>query len=67
MRRNIQNSIENIISEKFISGEFVDKPGKIIVKSKSDSFVFSQTIKGTSKTKSKKNTAKNTAKKSASV
>ena len=43
LRRNIQNLIENPISERFISGKFFDKPGKIIVQAKKGIFVFSQT------------------------
>ena len=44
LRRNIQNLIENIISEKFISGKFIDKPGKITVTSKNSKFIFSQNL-----------------------
>ena len=44
LRRNIQNLIENIISEKFISGKFVDQPGKITVTAKNNKFMFTQTL-----------------------
>lgn len=44
LRRNIQNLIENIISEKFISGKFIDSPGKITVTAKNDKFIFTQKI-----------------------
>jgi len=68
LRRNIQNSIENIISEKFISGEFVDKEAKIIVKSKNNTFVFNQIIKKEPKNSSlNKKPTKKTAKKSVSL
>ncbi len=44
LRRNIQNLIENIISEKFISGKFMDEPGKITVTAKNNKFIFIQKI-----------------------
>ena len=44
LRRNIQNLIENIISEKFISGKFLDKPGKITVTAKNNQFTFNQAL-----------------------
>ena len=44
LRRNIQNLIENIISEKFISGKFVDQPGKIMVTAKNNKFIFTQKL-----------------------
>ena len=66
LRRNIQNLIENTISEKFISGKFIDQPGKIIVTAKKGQFIFSQKIdKPKIQKKSKAN--KKTAKKSVSI
>ena len=68
LRRNIQNLIENEISEKFISGDFTDSPGKITVTAKKNLFVFTQTftkISIQSKATNKK-PAKKTAKKSVS-
>tara|TARA_Y100001970_G_scaffold88711_1_gene111992 strand:+ start:4691 stop:7153 length:2463 start_codon:yes stop_codon:yes gene_type:complete len=44
LRRNIQNLVENIISEKFISGKFADKAGKVIVTAKNGKFKFSQKL-----------------------
>lgn len=66
LRRNIQNLIENIISEKFISGKFIDKPGKITVTAKNGKLIFAQkSVKDKPKNSSKK--TKKTAKKSVSV
>ena len=62
LRRNIQNSIENVISEMFISGKFLDKPGTISVKALKGSFVFSQSLEKPKKiTKNKKKPAKKSA------
>ena len=59
LRRNIQNSIENVISEMFIAGKFTDQPGTISVKASKGSFIFSQSLDAKKKTnKNKKNTAK---------
>jgi len=66
LRRNIQNLIENIISEKFISGKFIDKPGKITVTSKNSKFIFSQKII-IDDPKVLPNKIKNTDKKSVSI
>ena len=44
LRRNIQNLVENIISEKFISGKFIDKPGKVLVTAKNGKFKFNQKL-----------------------
>ena len=62
LRRNIQNLIENPISEMFISGKFKDVDATINVKASKGNFVFSQSFNKT--IKKKKNTAKNTVKKS---
>ena len=62
LRRNIQNLIENPISEMFISGKFKDIDATINVKASKGNFVFSQSFNKA--IKKKKNTAKNTAKKS---
>ena len=67
LRRNIQNLIENVISEKFISGEFIDKPAKIIVKSKNGFFIFNQIIKKIEKAKKTLQKRKKPAKKSVSM
>jgi len=61
LRRNVQNLIENTISEMFISGKFKDKPGTISIKASKGSFVFSQSL---DETKTKINKNKKTAKKS---
>ena len=55
LRRNIQNLIENSISEMFISGEFLDEAGTISVKASKGSFIFSQTLDKSKKTTKKKN------------
>ncbi len=65
LRRNIQNLIENIISEKFISGKFIDSPGKITVTAKYDKFIFTQKLNTTQPLISDKKTKK-TDKKSVS-
>ena len=57
LRRNIQNLIENVISEKFISGKFKDQPGKILVSAKKGMFQFNQKLNSViPKIPSKKNT-----------
>ena len=57
LRRNIQNLIENVISEKFISGKFKDQPGKILVSAKKGMFQFNQKLNSViPKISSKKNT-----------
>ena len=44
LRRNIQNLIENAISEKFISGEFIESDGKILVDGKNGNLIFTQEL-----------------------
>jgi len=60
LRRNIQNLIENPISEMFICGDFVDLPGTINVKASKSSFKFSQSLDkvATQKKQTKTKTAK---------
>tara|TARA_Y100001980_G_scaffold46271_1_gene29481 strand:+ start:2268 stop:4736 length:2469 start_codon:yes stop_codon:yes gene_type:complete len=65
LRRNIQNLIENIISERFISGKFKDKPGKILVSAKDGKFQFAQKLNNGSKTRTNRKKI-NTVKKSVS-
>ena len=57
LRRNIQDLVENPISELFISGKFKDLPGTITVKASKGEFHFTQVLKTTSK---KKKSAKKT-------
>ena len=65
LRRNIQNLIENVISERFISGKFKDKPGKILVSAKHGKFQFTQKLNNGSKSQSNRKNTK-TVKKSVS-
>ena len=53
LRRNIQNLIENPISEMFISGKFKDIDATINVKASKGNFVFSQSFNKTIKKKEK--------------
>ena len=53
LRRMIQSEIENQISTKFLTGEFVDN-ATITVKSKNKELDFSQVLKKTKTIKSKK-------------
>ena len=64
LRRNIQNLIENVISEKFISGKFKDQPGKILVSAKKGEFNFTQKVDSVLTSESSQKNKK-TAKKSA--
>ena len=65
LRRNIQNLIENVISERFISGKFKDKPGKILVSAKHGKFQFTQKLNNGSKSHPNRKNTK-TVKKSVS-
>ena len=58
LRRNIQNSIENTISEMFISGKFTDQAGIISIKASKGSFIFSQSLDKIKKSNKIKKTAK---------
>ncbi len=57
LRRIIQNQIENEISTRFLTGEFVEN-GSITVKSKNKELVFTQEVKPAKKTSKKKSPAK---------
>ena len=60
LRRNIQDLVENPISELFINGKFKDLPGTILVKASKGEFQFSQVFKNKSnKKKSAKKTVSN--------
>ena len=59
LRRMIQNEIENEISTKFLTGEFVEN-GIITVKSKNKQLEFSQEIKKQKKTTKRKKLSKKT-------
>ena len=48
LRRNIQDLVENPISELFINGKFKDLPGTILVKASKGEFQFSQVFKNKS-------------------
>tara|TARA_B100000614_G_C14554949_1_gene495244 strand:+ start:640 stop:3108 length:2469 start_codon:yes stop_codon:yes gene_type:complete len=51
LRRNIQDLIENKISEMFITGEFKDSSGIISVKASRGNFIFTQSLKKPTKIK----------------
>ena len=60
LRRIIQNQIENEISTRFLTGEFVEN-GSITVKSKNKELVFTQEIKPAKKASRKKSPSKEPA------
>ena len=51
LRRNIQDLVENPISELFINGKFKDLPGTVSVKGSKGEFKFSQVLKVNQKRK----------------
>ena len=60
LRRNIQDLVENPISELFINGKFKDLPGTVSVKGSKGEFKFSQVLKvNPKKKKSAKKTVSN--------